>query len=564
MKRFLSIILTLCMLLSMFTVLTATGSATDNALTADKAWYTDHTTDTDLYIGTPAELLGFAELLATQVMANNDNSDLTTVDASMKIFYGKTIHLTADIDMNPGWTASATAPTNVWPNVAYHCFTGMFNGEGHTISGIYFSSTSANHTGIFGNLKGGTSDAPVGVKNLAIVNSYLTTPNNNFGGLFGAVPESEREKNGQYLIENVYLDIEQMIGYKKNANVDWNSNTGGMIGYLSAGNTVTIRNSIVAGTLTSNGNDRPVGGYVGMCYGNVLFENCLFSGIWKSNNNTCSGFIAQTAGSGKATINHCIEAGDIYPAGWTADMNGHGSFFGYSSGKGSIVSNSIYTDVFYAVSGNYVVDNRLCGDNSSDKLNTETNNINNTYVPDDDIFGTGIAKTLEKAGMTDWTVTTSMPIPTTILKTFGKLLAKENIKPVTSLAGYQVSDTADGKYNARLVATLNLPEGKTLADFTAVGFKVTATFGTESKNVTKTTANVYSSVAGYTKGTATVSAYTAENLGGDYLFVLPIIGIPTSAGNVTLKVTTFCTTADGNISSYEQSFTIDTAKTELP
>ncbi len=129
----------------------------------------------------------------------------------------------------------------------------------------------------------------------------------------------------------------------------------------------------------------------------------------------------------------------------------------------------------------------------------------------------------------------------------------------TEVVGYQVTDTntETGTYDARLVAKFNLLYGNTLADFNSVGFKVTATYGTDGeKNFKGTTTNVYSSVAGYTNGETTVSAYTAEALGGDYLFVLPILNIPTSIGTVTITVTTFCTTSAGEILGNEQTFTI--------
>lgn len=580
MKKLLALFLTLCMLLSVVSVMSvnvgADGETADaTALTPDTAWYDDHKEETDLYIGTAAELLGFSKLISTQLRANGDNSDLNTVDASMKIFLGKTVHITADIDLNPGWTAGETAPLNKWLADAYHCFTGMIDGHGHTISGIYLSTT-VNHTGIFGNLKGGTEEKPVGVKNLAIVNSYITSNQNCFGGLFGAVPFQAANKNGFYLIENVYLDIEQIFTYGAGG---WKNDTqtGGVIGYICPGNTVTIRNTVVASSVVTpseNNHNRPVGGFVGLAEGRLVIEDSIFTGVVKSYQNQVSGFVGLVGGGGTATINHCIEAGDIYPNTGTFDLNGHGSIIGISSGSGSSIKNCIYTDIYYAPKGSFVKISNLYGEpNSSDKLTAETN-VNNIYVPDDEVYGIGMLDKLTTAGMTDWTVTTTgLPLPRSIVTTFGEtILAKADATetPVTKLAGYQVSNAADNKFDLRLVATLKLADdNKTVTDgkvsnYTAVGFRVVANYGTTTKSKDYTTDMVYSAISGYTKGETTVTEYTAESLGGDYLFVLPCRNVPANAGVITMEVTTYYTAADGTVVlGATQVFTVDPAATEL-
>lgn len=583
MKKLLALFLTLCMLLSVVSVMSvnvgADGETADaTALTPDTAWYDDHKEETDLYIGTAAELLGFSKLISTQLRANNENSDLDTVDASMKIFLGKTVHITADIDLNPGWTAGETAPLNKWLADSYHCFTGMIDGGGHTISGIYLKG-SINHTGIFGNLKGGTEAKPVGVKNLAIVNSYITSANNIFGGLFGAVPFQAANKNGFYLIENVYLDIEQIFTYGAGG---WKNDTqtGGVIGYICPGNTVTIRNTVVASSVVTpseNNHNRPVGGFVGLAEGRLVIEDSLFTGVVKSYQNQVSGFVGLVGGGGTATINHCIEAGDIYPGTGTFDLKGHGSIIGISNGSGSSIKNCIYTDIYYAPKGSDVVFvkiSNLYGEpNSSDKLTAETN-VNNIYVPDDKVYGIDMLDKMTAAGMTNWTVTTTgTPLPRTIALTFGEtILAKadEAETPVTKLAGYQVSNAADNKFDLRLVATLKLADdNKTVTDgkvsnYTAVGFRVVANYGTTTKAKDYTTDMVYSAISGYTKGETTVTEYTAESLGGDYLFVLPCRNVPANAGVITMEVTTYYTAADGTVVlGATQVFTVDPAATEL-
>lgn len=638
MKKLLALFLTLCMLLSVVSVMAVTvgadGETADaTALTPDTAWYDNHKEETDLYIGTAAELLGFSKLISTQLRANNDNSDLDTVDASMKIFLGKTVHITADIDLNPGWTAGATAPLNKWLAESYHCFTGMIDGEGHTISGIYLSTT-VNHTGIFGNLKGGTKEKPVGVKNLTVKNSYITSTVNIVGGLFGAVPSTEANKNRTVLIENINMEItvvgaakevgsvfgyvapgnrvtirncffqntvrgtameniggiighgsgtiEIQNNYVNNTHI-WEKESnvmkaGGVIGCADASAALTIRNTVVASTmktLNSSTRVRPTGGFVGEsnASANVTIENSLFCGIDNSLNNWNGGFIGIVRGTAK--IDKCIGAGVLTPAPWTVDFNASGAIIGQAQTNTIEVSNCLYTDIYLAVkNAGYVLAESMVGLKKNGKDPEEVKKTNNHHVTPAEITGLAAAEKLTAAGMTDWTVTTTgLPLPRSIVTTFGELiLAKADAAetPVTKLAGYQVSDAADNKFNLRLVATLKLADdNKTVTDgkvsnYAAVGFRVVANYGTTTKSKDYTTDMVYSAISGYTKGETTVAEYTAESLGGDYLFVLPCRNVPADAGVITMEVTTYYTAADGTVVlGATQVFTVNPAATEL-
>lgn len=638
MKKLLALFLTLCMLLSVVSVMAvnvgADGETADaTALTPDTAWYDNHKEATDLYIGTAAELLGFSKLISTQLRANNENSDLDTVDASMKIFLGKTVHITADIDLNPGWTAGETAPLNKWLAGNYTCFTGMIDGGGHTISGIYLS-TVANHTGIFGNLKGGTKEKPVGVKNLTVKNSYITSTVNIVGGLFGAIPASEHDKGRYVLIENINMEITivgattevgsvfgyvtsgnnvtirncflqntvrgtatQKIGgiiggasgtieiqnnYVNNTHI-WEKESnvmraGGVIGCADKSAALTIRNTVVASTMetvNSNTRVRPTGGFVGEsdASANVTIENSLFCGIDNSLNNWNGGFIGIVRGTAK--IDKCIGAGVLTPAPWTVDFNASGAIIGQAQTNTIEVSNCLYTDIYLAVkNAGYILAESMVGLKKNGKDPEEVKKTNNHHVTPAEITGLAAAEKLTAAGMTDWTVTTTgLPLPRSIVTTFGEtILAKADAAetPVTKLAGYQVSDAADNKFDLRLVATLKLADdNKTVTDgkvsnYTAVGFRVVANYGTTTKAKDYTTNMVYSAISGYTKGETTVAEYTAESLGGDYLFVLPCRNVPADAGVITMEVTTYYTAADGTVVlGATQVFTVNPAATEL-
>lgn len=59
-------------------------------------------------------------------------------------------------------------------------FAGEFDGQGHTISGLYFNDTSKDYVGLFGYAQGAE------IKNVGVVNSYFSG-NNYVGGVCGYV-----------------------------------------------------------------------------------------------------------------------------------------------------------------------------------------------------------------------------------------------------------------------------------------------------------------------------------------------------------------------------------------
>ena len=590
MKKLLSLFLTLCMLLSAVSVMAVQIGAAGEAVTADTSWYTEHKEETDLYIDDAADLLGFASLLAGQLKSDTVLADAA---ADAKIFAGKTVHLRADIDLNPGWIAGSRTeaigdaegqlivPANVWAAVNGHGFTGMFDGEGHTISGLYFASEGKN-TGIFGNPRGGTEAAPVGVKNLAIVNSYISTTDSEFGALFGATSnfDADKQDNANVLVENVYLDVTMYTSAPASPGVNDGRNTGGVIGAVYSECTLTIRNTVVNNKIEAANTIRAAAGFIGLatgaggkvkkdgkeegernCY--VTIEDSMFSGILNNKNNQNAGYVARA--SSYLTINRCIEAGDVYPAKWTTDTKYTASMIGWSIYPNNKITNCLYTDVFYVQKGKYTPVESLYG--TAVALGTPTVE-NNTHVTDAELTGIASAEKLALAGMgATWTpTTTGLPLPRKVAELFGEtVIAKKDIAgtPVVKLAGYQATDTKDEKFDLRLVAALKLPEGKTTADFTAVGFTVVANYGTTSLTKDYAIDTVYTSVAAYTKGGAEVKAYTAADLGGDYLFVLPCSNVPANAGVITLEVTVYYTTAEGTTVGATVVFAVDPANTAL-
>ena len=108
----------------------------------DTSWYNE--TDTEFVIATAGEFYGLASLVDAGNTFNSKSSGITTETC-------KTIYLVCDIDADGSaakpWTPigrqKVTGESNNRP------FRGRFDGQNHTISGIYLNAT-ANMQGLFG------------------------------------------------------------------------------------------------------------------------------------------------------------------------------------------------------------------------------------------------------------------------------------------------------------------------------------------------------------------------------------------------------------------------------
>ncbi len=139
--------------------------------------------------------------------------------------------LTADIELNntTGWENwGSNAPANSWTPIGDY-FTGTFDGQGHTISGLYYVNNSdypSYYVGLFGSLEGGGT-----VENVGVTKSYIQSS-------------------------------------------DYAGYTGGIVGLMNGG---TIRNCYCTGIVRCQGY-RGGGGIAGMSYDNSTIENCYFAG----------------------------------------------------------------------------------------------------------------------------------------------------------------------------------------------------------------------------------------------------------------------------------------------
>ena len=129
----------------------------------------------------------------------------------------------------------------------------------------------------------------------------------------------------------------------------------------------------------------------------------------------------------------------------------------------------------------------------------------------------------------------------------------------TEFVGYQTSAAANDKFNLRLVGIMNDTD---ISQYAKVGFKVKATYGTTEMNKTQDITTVYESITA-TSG-SNYTEYTAEALGGSYIFALNCLNVPANAGAITFEVTTYYQLEGSEVvEEATVTFTVDPA-TDIP
>ena len=222
-------------------------------LKPDVAWYTNNMDATEFVLNSKEEFLGFITLV------NNGDDSVT--------FAGKTVKLAVDVVFNKTdsskWNVTNKELINLddyqsaKPSKITYCFQGIFDGQGHTVSGI--SSYSENKA------KGAALILFTGhnatIKNLKVVNSHFENVGRYAGGLIGQVGGKNT------LIEDVYVEANVIAG---------EGEAGGLVGDLA--HTTTIRNATVdchVASLQNENTDRcGAGGLIGTLF-NYTTQNLL-------------------------------------------------------------------------------------------------------------------------------------------------------------------------------------------------------------------------------------------------------------------------------------------------
>ena len=205
------------------------------------------------------------------------------------------VKLTQDIDLNEGWEAtSKAAPTGEnaiqWTPIGSQAypFAGIFDGQGHTISGVYLSATALRQ-GLFGE-----TASTAKLRDFRLTNSYFKSTQPRLGSVVGSFKGTA---------EQIYSDATVVATSNTNA-------IGGLFGRFDGD--ATVSECWYGGAVTASGCSF-VGGLIGNIQqaGTVRLEHSLFSGT-VSGSNQVGGLIGKaTSASGGITINDCASLGSV-------------------------------------------------------------------------------------------------------------------------------------------------------------------------------------------------------------------------------------------------------------
>ncbi len=227
-------------------------------------------------ISTPQQLAGMAYLVNTESR-----------------YRGFDYILTADIDLSAYyWTpiGNSSAP-----------FTGSFNGNGHTISGLYINSSSS-YQGLFGYVSGHSSSFPAEISNIRVASGDLRV------GISSAAIVGYGSNIRISSVKN-YVDVTLISSTTGGA-------VAGILGYAT--NFFVIQNCKNAGDISiSSTNGMYLGGIVGRIPRTNSADYCFIRECSNSGNITGTTGSGGIVGLNEASqidfyIGNCYNSGDIY------------------------------------------------------------------------------------------------------------------------------------------------------------------------------------------------------------------------------------------------------------
>ena len=314
------------------------------------------------------------------VIVNGTDSTPADSDANAKLMN--------DIDLNPDmkigedgevangddldpWTPIGTSNSNL--------YSGTFDGDGHTISGLYIDS-SANYQGLFGYLI--TDGINTGtVQNLSVSGSV--SGNNYVGGVVGYNDGGRVENchnigsvSGDRYVGGVVGDNRGTVENCHNIGEVSGDRVGGVVGDNNGG---TVENCYNTGKVT--GTYDYVGGVVGRNFGGTV-ENCYntgkVSGPDSSNSSTSDvgGVVGRNVGNvegwNRGTVENCYNTGTV-----TGTYDYVGGVVGYNYSGGSVTNSYNTGEVSGKISVGGVVGYNHSGGSVTDCYFLKTNELNN-------------------------------------------------------------------------------------------------------------------------------------------------------------------------------------------
>ena len=274
--------------------------------------------------------------------------------------------LTADIDLGYcRWPVIGALSSN-----GQRAYTGTFDGQGHTVSGLYITSLGGRQKlGLFGVAQDAVIENLTvrGSIELTGVKSYDTTTGYIIGGLLGS-----GEGSG-VTIRNCVSQVDISVSFV-NDQMAQRTSVGGLVGRLSGSgsheitdcrNESRVYTSFEPGAyyLGGFGGDGGQGGIVGFIDGSARLERCVNTGTVYAGRAAGVGGIVGNAGAGGVTItlNQCANQGTVSndTGGTLLRKGGTGGIIGLAP-TGSVTVSSCYNTG--TVAGSAIVGGILGGE----------------------------------------------------------------------------------------------------------------------------------------------------------------------------------------------------------
>ena len=413
----------------------------------DDSWYNEFSTD--FTISTLEEFYGF------YILSANDN------------FEGKNIYLGDDLVVNEGnakeW--GEKAPENVWYPI--NMFAGTFDGQGHTISGVYVKDQNQK-LGLFAE----TTTAAM-IMNLRMTNSYLESTATGMAILGSVVGR------GNGIIDTVYSDATLVCS---------GTGCGGIVGQVYTGMTNLITNCWFDGDITMvTAAGKQCGGILGITRADVEIEHCLNTGTITSTEPAAlrfGGILGITAGADfTATIRDCLSAGRI-----TAANSRVGAILSEVGNNTSVVMKDVYATTESLSDGKSYI-NKAIG-----HINTENVKLNGSGIllPEKELFGTSAYRWTNLNFEKFWAAKANKT-PELLTFTTGNNMSVAGVKKIMDTSWYDLSattyvlDSVEDLYGFFMVSASTDFKGKTVQ----LGKNITVNSGNASEWGEKAPANIW-------------------------------------------------------------------------
>ena len=232
-------------------------------------------------------------------------------------FSGMTVTLTEDIDLSAyeNWEQIGKGSSR--------SFKGIFDGAGHTVSGLKINAKNMSNIGLFGCI----NDADAVIRNLNIRNCDITTEVSDAAGAVVGSVQAGRIENcsssgniaGRSSIGGIVGslgDDTEISGCSSSASVSGSgSDIGGIAG--NAGENASIRDcfssGIVSASNTKSGAGEQAGGIVGSLDSSAAVSGCYSAGDVSATNGMVGGIVGE--GDSSTTVENCYATGNIRGAG---------------------------------------------------------------------------------------------------------------------------------------------------------------------------------------------------------------------------------------------------------